>query len=550
MQTLNIYIPFLKIKRAFQITAILTKYAFIELGDHSFLFRIGRKRRKNTGKTVYSTPERIRQTIEALGPTYVKFGQILADRSDVVSDRLRKELKKLQSKVAPFDNNAAILIIEKALGKNINDIFSCFSQTPLAAASIGQVYRGRLKSGEEVVIKVQRPFIANKIRLDIYLMKYLARKLAKKYPELTAINIVGLVDEFSVSILKELDYNNEANNNKIFRQMFADSPTIKIPNVYEEYTTKNVIVSEYIAGITPDNPQVLKDHGLDPEQTATNGANAIFTMIMKHGFFHADPHPGNLFVLPGNTVAFIDFGMVGMLRSKDINFLADFTIGFEKKQSTMITKSLLTLCGKQFFEYEDELNFAIHQMLMQNYNVKVVELKNFSKVLESSIQILVQYKLHIPSGIFMLIKAMATLEKFAENLAPNLSLAPIVLPYSQYILKERYSARKIAYEIYDTAQNYINLIRNLPDNIGEILYKIKEGKIKHDIKLNDDMLFVRTLKQVSLRLAYTIILIGLFIGATLLISWEHKNKFGYFILYTSFVLILLLLIRWIFKKRL
>ena len=430
MHIVNIYISYLKMVRASQIVWVLAKHSFSELFAHSRLGK--RRRRKNKGevhKHVYTTPERLRMTIEELGPTFVKFGQILADRPDMVSERFRVELKKLQSRAEPFDNNTALGLIEKEMNAPIDEVFAEFDTTPLAAASIGQVYQGRLRSGEEVVLKIQRPFIENKIKLDIYLMKFIARKFAKSYPELAAINIVGLIDEFSETIVKELDYTFEASNILRFAMMFKDDPTVHIPAVYTKYSSKKLIVMEKVEGITPDTPQALRDAGLDTHQIAVNGANALLTMILRHGFFHADPHPGNIFILPGNVVAFIDFGMVGALTPRDMNFLADFAIGFARRDSDLMSRALLVLCGKKFFEHEEEMKFEIHQLMMQYAGIPL-ELMNFAGTMQKCVDVIVKYQLQIPSGIFMLIKALATLEKFAGTLAPDLSLTPVLLPRS------------------------------------------------------------------------------------------------------------------------
>ena len=547
MRIVNFYIALLNLRRAFQITCILIKHLFIEMRDH-WQWYFSRKR-PGVRHRVYSTPQRLRQTIEELGPTYVKFGQIMADRPDMVSEKFRMELKKLQSKAEPFDNETAFALIEKELGQPISSVFERFDPVPLAAASVGQVYRAELKNGARVVVKIQRPFIEHKMKLDIYLMKYLAKKTAKAYPEMAAINIVGLVDEFSENILQELDYRLEANNIKVFESMFSGEPTVKIPKVYKKYTTRRLIVTEYIDGVTPDSRQTLKSHGFDCDLVVTHGARALFTMVLQNGFFHADPHPGNLFVLEDNVVAFIDFGMVGVLRPKDINFLADFTVGFSKKDSLIITKSLLELCSQQFFVYEEELSFDIHRMLMQNFTSSVVDMQNFSRVMQRSVEILMKYDLQIPTGIFMLIKTLGTLEKFAQEIAPELDLARIVLPYARECIQSRYAPRRIAHELYETAVNYTLLLRNLPNQVGEILYKLKEGKIKHDIKLNDEHIFTITIRRMTLRIAYVLLLIGLFIGASILIVWDNSQRFGYFILYLSSILILLLLVRWILFGR-
>jgi len=548
MHIVNIYISYLKMVRASQIVWVLAKHSFSEL----FASRLGkRRRRKNkeeVHKHVYTTPERLRMTIEELGPTFVKFGQILADRPDMVSERFRVELKKLQSRAEPFDNNTALGLIEKEMNAPIDEVFAEFDTTPLAAASIGQVYQGRLRSGEEVVLKIQRPFIENKIKLDIYLMKFIARKFAKSYPELAAINIVGLIDEFSETIVKELDYTFEASNILRFAMMFKDDPTVHIPAVYTKYSSKKLIVMEKVEGITPDTPQALRDAGLDTHQIAVNGANALLTMILRHGFFHADPHPGNIFILPGNVVAFIDFGMVGALTPRDMNFLADFAIGFARRDSDLMSRALLVLCGKKFFEHEEEMKFEIHQLMMQYAGIPL-ELMNFAGTMQKCVDVIVKYQLQIPSGIFMLIKALATLEKFAGTLAPDLSLTPVILPYAKEVVKVKYSPRKVAAQLYDTLTGYMNFIRNFPNDMSEILYKLKEGKIKHDIHLADDDLFVRTVRQASRRVAYTLIVLGMFVGSILMIAFEQPygtSRYGHFLLVVASLLILFQLLKWLF----
>ena len=544
MKIVSIYISFLQMNRAFQIMGILIKHSFGELFAHT---RFGKRRRK-VHKIVHTTPERIRMTIEDLGPTFVKFGQILADRPDMVSEKFRIELKKLQSRAVPFDSEYAIALIEKELNAPLEQVFSEFDRLPLAAASIGQVYQGRLLSGDEVVVKIQRPFVENKIKLDIYLLKYLSKRFAKQYPELAAMNITGLIDEFSATILKELDYTIEASNINRFRIMFKDNPSVHIPVVHTQHCTKKLLVMEKIHGIPPDDLGALQAAGLDLSQIARNGADALLTMILKHVFFHADPHPGNIFVMEGNVIGFIDFGMVGALTPRDLDFLADFAIGFVSRNSDTISHALVTLCGKKFFEHREELKFEIHQMMMQ-YTGIPIETINFAGAIQNCVDIIVKYKLQIPSGIFMLIKALATLEKFATSLDPSLALAPVIVPYAKEVVKGKYSPRRIASEIYDTLNNYVSFIRDFPNDVSEILYKLKEGKIKHDVILDDNTLFIKTIRMVSRRIAYVIMLIGLFIGSIVLIVFDRDNGYGHFILIATSILILLQMLKWLFSRR-
>ena len=262
MRITDVYVGYLKITRIIQIGSILVKHGFKEMISHTFLGRRIRKRRIRQHKPVYTTQERLRLTIEDLGPTYIKFGQILADRPDILSERFRKELKKLQTNALPFDDHLAIRLIEDELGAEIKDVFSEFNPHCIASASIGQVYTGRLKNGKDVVIKIRRPNIDQKIKLDLYLMRYLAKKLALEYPEMAAINIVGVVDEFGESIFKELNYYNEATNILRFRDIFKDNPRIYIPHVDMKHTTHRMLIMERIFGMSPDDPLQLKAAGL------------------------------------------------------------------------------------------------------------------------------------------------------------------------------------------------------------------------------------------------------------------------------------------------
>lgn len=484
------------------------------------------RRKKGPQKKVYTTPERIRVTIEELGPTYIKFGQILADRPDMVAERFRNELKKLQSKARPFDDEDAIRLIRKELGLEIEDVFEEFDHRCLASASIGQVYKARLKSGENVIVKIQRPHIENKIKLDLYLMRYLARSAVKSYPELAAIDITGLIDEFGMNIIKELDYYNEASNLLRFGEMFKDDPRVHIPKVFMEYTTRRILVMEQVIGVTPDSPESLVKNNLDPAAIAAQGADIVLKMVLKHGFFHADPHPGNLFILPGNVIALIDFGMVGVLKPNHLNFLASFAMGFYRSDASAITQSLITLCGIRFFEEESDLEFEIDQLLKSNAYLPFEKI-DFARIMQECINLMVKYKLKIPSSIFMLVKALATIQKFAGNLDPDLNLGPVILPYARELVARKYDPRKLASGIYETIGNYVTLIRDFPGEINEILYKIKQGKLKHEIGFGDPEPAMKALCYFSRRIALSILLAGLGITSTILIVWNDEKTFGH-----------------------
>ncbi len=549
MKITNWYVTYLKFSRAFEIGIILFKHGVSELSAHTWWGRRVRKHRVRHNKPVYSTEERLRVTIEDLGPTYVKFGQILADRPDVISERFRKELKKLQSTALPFDERVAHSMIEDELSMPIPRVFSQLDAQSLASASIGQVYGGRLLDGSPVIVKIRRPRIEHKIKLDLYLMRFLAEKLAKNYPEMAALNIVAVIDDFGDSIIKELDYYNEASNALQFHKMFESNPNVYIPRVYMEYTTKRLLVTERIEGITPDNPDVLRAAGLDTRQIAINGADALLTMILRHGFFHADPHAGNLFIMPDNVVAFIDFGMVGILSPRDMEFLANISLGFVRRDEAAMADALIKLCNVRFFEKRDDLIFSLQQMMSQ-YREIPIERLDYAKMIQQCIGLIAKYSLQIPSGIFMLAKSLGTIQKVAERLDPNIPFAKLITPYAKEVVLRRFTPKKMAGELYQALHNYVNLALSFPNDVSEILYKIKQGQIQHHMSFEDSEVFRRALRSVGFRMAYAIILVGLFIGSILMLdNGTEIGNYARFIFWGSSSLIFVLILKWFFKRR-
>lgn len=528
--------------RAIDIVFILLGFVIINwMSQKRFFFRFIPKRYKYNG-TIKSQPERLRTVIEELGPTFIKFGQILADRPDIVSDKLREELKKLQSTVQPFDHDRAIAMIEEELGGDIKKFFSKFNKQCIGSASIGQVYKATLLNGEDVVVKIQRPAIEPKIQLDLQIMKYLAGQLIKEYPGFNAVDVIGLIDEFGETLLKELNYLNEAANAARFADIFKDADYVKVPRVYMQMSTDRLLVMEFVTGIAPDDREKLIEAGLDPTQIAINGTTVLLEMIFKNGFFHADPHPGNMFIQENNRIALIDFGMCGSLKAAHMQFLASFILGLATKNATTISESLLTLCDKKFFSDKADLEFMVEDMISRHMTFSYENI-HFSQILNESIKIIQKHNLQLPGSIFLLMKALATVEKFGANLDANISLPVLIRPYAETLIKEKFSAKQIAGEVYDTLKDYVSLIRDFPGEINEILYRIKQGKITLDINVKEKELFARGLRQIGGTLAI-VLLIGILLGGSIILITRGKDIQGAnFMLGTSVFFAVWLLLR-------
>lgn len=495
----NLKLSIQKFRRLIEIVWLILIGLLVDWFTRTRIYKLFRRTKTREEAQTKTTQSRIRILIEDLGPTFIKFGQILADRPDLVSDKLRRELKKLQASARPFDDEEAMQLIEEELGAPIHVYFSQFDRKCIASASIGQVYTGILHSGEHVVVKVQRPGIYSKIKIDLILMRILAGWLIKRYPELASLNLIAFVDEFSDSLIRELNYQNEASNILRFTSLFRDDPTFYAPKVYTDISTKRLLIMERIEGIPPDEISRLKAEGYDMNQIAINGSNILLTMILRHGVFHADPHPGNIFILPGNRICFIDYGMVAVLRPAHIQFLADFTLGFAIKNPNRIADALLRLSDKKFFEFEDDLRFEVREVI-NRYSYIPLKKADISAVMLDCVSLIVKYQLHIPSSIYMLLKALASIQKFAQRLEPDFSMAEILVPYAKEVVKMKFSPKRFVSSLVDTVGDYVTLIREFPKDVSEILFRLKQGKLIHEVSLREDKQLRKTMRILSVNI--------------------------------------------------
>ena len=486
------------------------------------------------GKNLTTRPQRIRMIIEDLGPTYIKFGQILADRPDLASERLREELKKLQASARPFDDNIAHNIIEQELGDPIKNVFSQLDNKHMASASIGQVYKGVLLTGEEVVVKVQRPNIREKIKLDLVLMKILAKRAIKSYPGLAHFNVVGFVEDFGDNIMKELDYTIEASNMKRFAVMFKDDETCYIPRVISQYTSPKLLIMEYVRGIRPDEPEALRQAGFSTQKVAENGTNIILKMILKHGFFHADPHPGNIFIRDDNQIVLLDHGMAATLKPRQIQALINFMMGFAKKDNRKITKAVLALCDVTYFKHFEDLEFEIGETI-KRYSYLSYEQVDMSHLMTETIKTIIKYDLNVPSNLFMLIKTIATIQKFGESLEAEISLADIIKPFAIDKIKEQFTWQSIFNKLSGAAEDYIYFVDKFPRDVKEVMSSLKRGVIKHEINLREDSYTNKAMRQGINRLGFVFILGLMLICSTLLMMYKEDKPAIRIFFYTTVI---------------
>jgi ubiquinone biosynthesis protein len=457
-----------------QILRVLVKYGFSDILTKLHLyqviergFRLFRKRKKSE---IIRLPryERIRLALEELGPTFVKLGQLLSTRPDLVSPSLVEELEKLQDKVPLFTIVEAKEVIRIELGQPLEKIFSKFEEIPIAAASLGQVHCARLRNGDMVAVKVQRPNICRIIEVDLEIMLYLANLIQKHIVEAEGYDPVGVVKEFAKNIAKELDYTLEASNIERFAKNFKDNPTIHVPHVYRDYSTEKVLTMEYIDGIKISEEKKLEAAGYDCKLIARRGANMISKQIFEDGFFHGDPHPGNIFILPDNIVCFLDYGMMGRIDEEVKNDLASLVKAFIDKDVSETTRWLLKIYPAEKVDLR-EFQLDTWEMLDQYHGVplKQIELK---RVFRQALYLIEKHHLKIPPDLFLLNKSLVYLESTGRSLDPDFNAVEQIQPFIKEIILKKISPRTVAHKWQKSLFESFALFQEFPEEIRNMFF--------------------------------------------------------------------------------
>ncbi len=429
--------------------------------------------------------ERLRILLIRLGPTYIKLGQMLSVRSDLLPPEYMAELGKLTDQVPPVPFAQARAIIESELGKKISVLFKEFDETPIGAASLAQVYRAKLWSGEDVAVKVQRPDIRPMVQQDLSLLRYLARWIERNAPELAGYRPVALCDQFAEALERELDFAVEASHAARFEAMFAGSKTVKIAHIYDEYSTTRVLTMDLINGAPVDDAETLRRRGIDPRVFARNGAHAILRQIFIEGFFHADPHPGNYFALPGNVFAFIDYGMVGRLNNRERWELSAFFLGLLNRDSESAIRHLLRLAktsrNANLSSFEHDVDDIVYLWIGSGFR-RIQIGQAFGKILESGRK----NGVYFPSSLALLAKALYTTEAMGRSLDPQFDMTGLFHDFSEEIIKSRLNLKRLKEETQEKAFDTLTYSEILPEEILRTLTRLGDGEL--GFRVNDAQL--------------------------------------------------------------
>ena len=464
-----------------------------------------------------STPVRVRLAMEELGPSFIKLGQILSTRPDIIPDEYLTEFLKLQDEVPPVSHRDAVRVIEAEFKRPVGELFSHIEQKPMAAASIAQVYRATTVSGEEVVIKVQRPRIAEIIETDIAVLGYLARVLLRYVPETRLYDPIGMVDEFSRVIKRELDFTLEASYTEKFRNNFGGDPRVKIPKVYWGLTTKRVLTMERVEGIKADKADALRDKGIDTEKVAHLVADVFFRQVFEFGLFHGDLHSGNIFVVNENRIALVDFGIVGRLDDAMRHHLADILVCFVTDDFEKLTKVYLKMGI-----LPEEIDRASFQReyydIMLHYFGRPFKHVRIGELMMDYVRLAARHNVRLPRELLLFDKCLIELEGLARLLYPGADILAESEPYATKLIKERLNPVNAAKEGVDTVADYAELARILPAEAAQILKKLRQDKFRIEFMHRGLEDFMGEMDRSSNRLTFAVIIGALIVGSSMVIA--------------------------------
>lgn len=507
------------LRRFSHIASVLARHGFREFLDRLRARYHGVPRRTFTRESeaqgALSAPERLRLAFEELGPTFIKFGQVLSSRPDIIPPEYIQELSKLQDDVPAFPFADVRKLIESQLKRPVTDIFLSLDENPRAAASLAQVHRAKLLSGEDVAVKVQRIDVDKVIENDIRILREFAGLVERRIPESRRYEPCGLVDDFARSIRHELDFVREGLNIDRFRKHFSDSPIIYIPKVYWELTTSKVLTLEYIDGIKITDVASLDAAGLDRKTIAENGANITLKEVFEFRFFHADPHPGNIFVCENNVIAPVDFGMTGTIEEDVAEQMSGIFIAVLQKDVDGLIKSLRALGVAEDVEDIRGFKIDVRDLVERYYGVPLSKIE-IGGVFRELMRIVLRYRLRLPHGFAMIGKALMITEGVGRALYPDLNILEVARPYARRLVWKRYDPRRQLSEARKTGAGALDFLKGLPTDLKEILTIIRKGKFTMLFEHRGLELLVDELDRSSNRISFAVVIAALIVGSSLI----------------------------------
>jgi ubiquinone biosynthesis protein len=513
------------LNRSREIVAVLLNYGFGDVVDRVgfrdawYRWRKWFARKGHAPKPVQhvTTVERIRRTLEDLGPTFIKFGQVMSTRPDLVPAAMIIELQRLQESVPPFPSDVAVAQLERELGRPLDELFAAFDQEPLAAGSLGQVHRAIHFNGTPLAVKIRRPDAVRDVERDVSLMQELAVLTDRHIVEAQVFDPIGLVKHFTRTIRRELNFAREGRTMDEFRRLFKDDPTLYVPTVYWELTTESVLTMEFVEGLRLDQLDRRAGAAHCGAELAARGAKIFMKQAFELGVFHGDPHPGNIRVRDDGTICLLDYGMVGMLETSTREQLVDLFVAVSRQDVDAAVRLVL-----QIGEAVRDVDLPLLQVDMRDFvaNYYGVELErlNVGRMLSDFVNILSTHGIRNPGSLMLLIRALVTLEGVGRSLDPEFNMAGYLQPFVESLVRDRYHPGRMAERILRNSQELAKLAGEVPGYLTTTLRKFSEDDLHIQLQHQNLDHFISEMERSSNRLVVGIVVAALIVASALIIS--------------------------------
>ncbi len=516
------------LRRSRKIIGVFAKYGFAEIVDRTGVaarVRLGvrLRGRKTVDARPLNAPQRLRLALEELGPTFIKVGQLLSTRSFLLPPAFIDELSKLQDKVKPIPFDEVKALIEKELKSTLELLFDSFDSNPVASASIALAYRATLLTGEQVIVKVQRPKIIRLIETDMAILSDLAGMIERHVEESQQYNPAAMVEELSRSMKREVDFMNEARSIEQFGANFKHVSSVHVPKVHWDYCSSKIVTLEYIDGLKISEIGLLRESGADLKQVAHIGTQFILKQIFEDGFFHADPHPGNLFFTKDGKIAPVDFGIMGRLDDWLMDEVSDMLVAVWRRDVDLILRVLVDLGAFPEEANPQPLRAEISDFLYRYYGLSLRKI-NMKSIISEGLDIIARYRLRVPSNMLLLAKTIGTYEDLGRKLDPNYNLVKEIKPYLRKLLFRRLNPEKLGYESAKALRDLHDLIKIMPRELELILRRMRRGRMAIEFQHRGLERLIQEMDRSSNRLSFSLIIASLIVASSL-IMFLNKGPF-------------------------
>lgn len=504
-----------------EIISVLAKYGLAEFVSHRpLLRRISKRVTRSGGRwrpprlVRESFGQRLRRALEDLGPTFIKLGQILSDRADIIPESVVREMKKLQDEVPPVDASEMKRIVEADLGQSIQDLFLFFYDEPEGSASLAQVHRAILPAGKPVAVKIKRPGIEEQIHADLAIMKQLAGFVDSHTSYFEVLSAEEIIDEFETQILKELDFVEEFLSVKRFAGDYEGDETIIVPHVYDGYTTRNVLVQEFVHGQKVSEIIAQNEGRFDLKKVNLRTADFIMSQLFINGYFHADPHPGNFLVLDGNVVCFIDFGMVYSLRPYEQDNLNLMMIGLARLDPGLVSRSLLRMGEAEGKVDEARFESVVHDYI-ENYLNRPLEYIDIPSAFMQLLQMVVRFGIRLPPRLIYVAKVLGSLQTIGAGLDPDFQLLEYLRGFSPKIWANQLASRRAGNKVISTGLDWSEALADAPVLVRETKRLLRDRKLSVQIPQAQEI--AETYDRVGFRTTFALVLSALLVSSSLVV---------------------------------